>query len=278
MATQPQNLEAIIKSVLPAASDVVEEVAPAVTEETTVETEEETEEETTETVDEYGLNAVDITQAKQLLAALRDPTKAPAVIEFLTNAAKPTTNKEAAVIAKGLTEELAESLGPELKYLADKIGPIFEKRLKDMVESSEKKVSQRVDEIELAKHTEAAEVAQIEIGKKFFADGKIPDALEKEIGTLFEQIPARKGQKMADYLQDLLFVAAGRKGIALKAISTSSGLKIERNRTDASIRLASEGNRQPVPGETVVNPKRQMTIGDAVSLALEKTKADFEKS
>ena len=228
-------------------------------------------------VDEYGLTSKDVLEAKQLLSALRDPNKAPVVVKFLVDNLKipqPETNRQARQIASALTEELTEALGPELKYIAEKIGPVLERRLKESVEST----TQRVNEIEYQKHLTDADKAQEVIGKRYFQEGVIPENLTKDISSLIDQIPVQSGQPVQDYLENLLFIAAGRKGMNLvKKTSGSVSDKISRNRTDAAGRLqASVGNRNPRPGEVAANPKRQMSLEDSVRNAVDEAKKQFE--
>jgi hypothetical protein len=221
--------------------------------------------------DEFGLTRQQQIEARQLLAALRDPTKAPTVIEFLAKHGgyeKPETKKEAVQVKKGMVADLKEALGPELEYLADKMGPVFQRYLDEQVEGAKGELKGRLDQADLEKNEQLADQAQEALGREYF-DGTIPDKLTTAINSLIDEIPVRPGQSMKSYLERLLVVAAAEQGVSLTKKTLDQVKKIAKNRTDAPARLASAGTVSPKEGERAIHPNRQMGLLESVQSAIE---------
>ena len=226
-------------------------------------------------LDEFGLSKAEQIEGRQLLAGLKDPAKSGKIIDFLATQAgykkgEIETPKEAKIAAKGLVEELKEALGPELGYLAEKMGPVFENRLLSQLEETTKPLKDRLDEAATEKSTAAANVAQEAISKEFFGDKGIPKDLSAEMEKVMDTLPFNG--TMQSYLKDVLFVAAGRKGLVLTkgTVAKPRDTTIDRLQTTA-------GRQQPRVGETAAQPARQMTIDEAVRGALEAVKAESAK-
>jgi hypothetical protein len=229
--------------------------------------------------DEFGFTKQDQIEAKQLLAALRDPEKAPLVVEFLASRSgyikQPETKKEATEQAKTITDELAEALGPELKYIADKMGPIIEKRLKDSVDSVKGSTEERLARVETEKLQEKAAVAQDKVAKDYFKEGQIPEKLAKTMSKVMDTLHPAAGQTMEDHFEEVLIVAARRDGVTLSKISKQQ--KIEKNRNDVPSRMASDATNKPAKqGEVVLHPQRQMSLADAVAAAVQQSAKEME--
>jgi hypothetical protein len=224
-----------------------------------------------EGLDEFGLTKQQQIEARQLLAALRDPSKAPTVIEFLAKQGgfeKPETKKEAVQIKKGMVEELKEALGPELEYLADKMGPVFQKYLNDQVVEAQKDIRQRLDQSEVYRNEVLADQAQESLGQEYFS-GEIPEKLLVRMNNLMDEIHPKVGQPMKAYLERLLVVGAAEEGIQLTKKTLDQVKKIAKNRTDAPARLASAGTTSPKEGERAAHPNRQMSLLESVQSAIE---------
>lgn len=247
--------------------------------ETTETAETETAEETTTAaaadLDEFGLSKAEQIEGRQLLAGLKDPAKSGKIIDFLATQAgykkgEIETPKEAKVAARGLVEELKDALGPELAYLAEKMGPVFEKRLLSQLEETTKPIKDQLAASATEKSTAAAKVVEEGISKEFFGGKGIPADLSKEMEKVMDTLPFNG--TMQSYLKDVLFVAAGRKGLVL-----TKGT-VTRPRDTTIDRLTnSAGGQQPRVGTTATQPARQMTIDEAVRGALETVKADAAK-
>lgn len=237
-------------------------------------------------LDEYGLTKKEQLEARQLLAGLKDPSKAPVIIDVLTQGmgyTRAETKKEAVAQAKAITEELAEALGPELKYVADKMGPIIEKHIKSQVDQVKLESSNRITAIELEKHQNAAAKDYAELNKEYFGEGEIPDNLAKEMSKIMETHKADGSQTAKDYMKDVMFMAAGRIGVEVKKQGKPNTPKVnltertERNRNDAPSRLASDGSKQPKAGEVAIHPTRQMSLKDSISKAMQDVATSMEK-
>jgi hypothetical protein len=281
-----QNLDTIVEQAVAGApealKDVIEE-SPVYTQTVDDKPKEETKpkEEPKKTevepeLDEFGLTKEQQLEGRQLIAALRDPAKAPIVIKFLAEQGgytKPETKKEAVETAKSMVDDLKEALGPELAYLAEKMGPVFEKRLKAEVDAARGETSGLVRKLELESLEKQADAAQTVLAKEYFVEGAIPEKLAKEMSKVMDIFEATEKQTMHDYLEDVMFLAARRTGIALNKISKQA--KIEKNRSDVPGRLASNGLGSPKPGETTVHPSRQMSLTDAIAKAMETTNKEL---
>lgn len=237
--------------------------------------------ETPETVtdgdlDEFGLTKAQQIEGRQLLAGLKDPAKAGKIIDFLATQAgykkgEIETKADVKEATKDLVAELKEALGPELAYLAEKMGPVFEKRFKADLEESQKDIRQKLDEAATEKSTAAADSAQAKISTEYFGGKGIPTDLSKEMESVIGTLPFTGN--MDSYLRDVLFVAAGRKGVVL----TKTGTTAPKPRDTTMDRLNSQARQQPRIGETATQPARQMTIDDAVRSALEQVKTEAAK-
>lgn len=237
--------------------------------------------ETPETVtdgdlDEFGLTKAQQIEGRQLLAGLKDPAKAGKIIDFLATQAgykkgEIETKADVKEATKDLVAELKEALGPELAYLAEKMGPVFEKRFKADLEESQKDIRQKLDEAATEKSTAAADSAQAKISTEYFGGKGIPADLSKEMESVIGTLPFTGN--MDSYLRDVLFVAAGRKGVVL----TKTGTMAQKPRDTTMDRLNSQARQQPRVGEQTTQPARQMTIDDAVRSALETVKTEAAK-
>lgn len=231
-----------------------------------------------EEVDEFGLDATAQREGRQLIAGLRDPKKAPLIIKFLAENAgitAPETKTEVVVAKKKLQVLLEESLDPSLKYLADKLSPAIEAYLKDQLEESQRDIRETIGNSQTEKLVEQANIAQDNLGNKYF-NGKMPENVITEIGKVMARLPSEPGQKMESYIEDCLFVAAGRLDLKLTSkIDTSKQTKVAKNSMDAASRLASERAGNQVPGTPPVQAPKKMTLDEAVRAANESVKAQL---
>lgn len=236
--------------------------------------EEVVEEAEVEELDDYGLTKNEQLEARQLLAALKDPTKSKKVIELLAREngytkGETTTAKEEKKIARGMVDDLKEALGPELEYLAEKMGPVFEKHLAAKTEEGLKPIKDQIDQETISRESKKAATAVEDLGKSYF-DGEIPPELVAEMSKTMDRVKPSEGQTIESYMKEILAISALNKGVELKITSKTKAEKILKNRNDAASRLASDGNRSPAVGERVVNPRQQMTLDEAVRSAASK--------
>jgi hypothetical protein len=234
---------------------------------------------TKEELDDLGLTKNQQLEARQLFAALQDPTKSKVVIDFLAQNAgytKPPEGKtEIKEAAKGMVEELKEALGPELAYLAEKMGPVFEKHLKTKTEESVKPLRDKLDENDLTTLRNEGDRVQGVLATKFFGEKALPDNVVTKMTEVMNSYNATAGQSMEDYLENVLFIATGKLGIQLKAGTPQqrpTQEKIDKSRSNAPANLAGKPN--PALGERSLHPSRQqaLSLDDSIHQALEQTK------
>lgn len=293
MATTPSpNLEELITNSMNevAEKSTIEEIQAPLSERKVLEEKKEPEEKkTVETkgeeeseLDDLGLTKEEQKQARQLLAGLKDPGKAPVILEHLMRVAgieKPETKKEVKEVKKALVEQLKDSLGPELSYLADKMGPVFQSFLDEKLTEVQEKNETRFTEVAIERETKIAATAQEELAQEFFETKELPSEFVSEVGKLIDEYKPRAGQSTKSYLKDMLHLASGRLGKPLSKQTAQITQKAEKNRTDAASRLASAGNKQPLPGREVstrTEVPKAMSIDEAIRIGLESTNALFQ--
>lgn len=293
MATTPSpNLEELITNSMNevAEKSTIEETQAPLSERKVLEEKKEPEEKkTVETkgeeeseLDDLGLTKGEQKQARQLLAGLKDPGKAPVILEHLMRVAgieKPETKKEVKEVKKALVEQLKDSLGPELAYLADKMGPAFQSFLDEKLTEMQEKNETRFTEVAIERETKIAATAQEELAQEFFETKELPPEFVSEVGKLIDEYKPRAGQSTKSYLKDMLHLASGRLGKPLSKQTAQTTQKTEKNRTDAASRLASAGNKQPLPGREVstrTEVPKAMSIDEAIRIGLESTNALFQ--
>ena len=240
---------------------------------------------TTEELDDLGLTKQQQLEARQLFAALQDPNKSKVVIDFLAQNAgyskPPETKAEVKEVAKGMVDELKEALGPELAYLAEKMGPVFEKHLKTQTEESIKPLRAKQEENDLAAlRTEGDRVQEL-LATKYFGSKELPDNVVKKASEVMNTYNATPGQSMEDYLENVLFIASGKLGIQLKAGTSQqqqSTNRAARSQVNAPANLANRA--QPGLGERSGHPSRQqaLPLEDAVHLAMKQAEEAANKN
>lgn len=286
MATTPQNLDAIIaQSMEKAGTEITVEETPVVTEkkiEPAVEKKAEEKKEEEPGVDDLGLTPEEQKQARQLLAGLKDPGKAPVILQHLMKAAgleAPETKKEVKEVKKALTEQLKDALGPELAYMADKMGPVFQAFLDEKIAEVQEKNEVRFSEVAIEREAKVADTAQQELAQEFFGTPELPAEFITAVSGLIDDYKPKAGQTTKSYLKDMLHLAAGRLGKPLSKQTQQTDKKIDKNRTDAASRLASDGNRQPPPGREVstrTEVPKTLSLDEAVRIGLEQTNGAFQ--
>ena len=292
-----EDLEAIVTAGAAAALVDVEDKLPEAVEPVDGETSAAAETTTTaevklptkEELDNLGLTKQQQIEARQLFAGLQDATKAPLIIEFLAKNAgytkenKPETKAEVKAAAKGMVEELTEALGPELAYLAEKMGPVFEKHLNSKAEEIAKPLQAKLDEADLKTLKNEGDRVQEVLATKYFGAKEFPDNVVQKMAKIMEDgtYNASPGQVMEDYLENVLFIATGKLGITLTAKGVSQQKpnqeRVDKSRANAPANLANRA--QPAPGEKSIHPSRQQSLSleDSIHQALEQTKTELTK-
>jgi len=280
MADEPLNLEDIItQSMSKTAEEAV--IVGEETPEPVVEKKIAPEKKETSEKKESDLSEQDEIQARQLFAALKDPAKAPHVIKFLVESSGvelPETKKEVKEVKKALTERLKEALGPELAYMADKMGPVFQSFLEEELGEVQQKNETRFSEQALEKERNVADHAQRELARELFGQDDLPAEFIAELSGLIDIYPPTKGQTTHSYLKDLIHLASGRLGKPITKQQPQQQRQTEKatkNRNDAVSHLASDG-KSPAPGREVstrTEKPQPKSLEDAVRMGLEEANA-----
>lgn len=251
--------------------------------ETKVETKETNKEEPPkkeETKEDDEIDPEQMKQAKALYKGLasKDPNVQLSVLRALAQAAGKdltdiTTKKEAVEAKKGFVELLKEGLG-EWDFLGEKLGPILEQRLKEMVEEQVKPIketeAQRVQR-------ETRMIVDKEYGDAFNSfdnPRELHDAIGKEVGELMNNFKPTAKMSYKQYFTSLIHIAAGEKGLALKPAqspeqkkTSESKEKIQsKTRNDVGSRLSSERRTEV---KNAVRPSGKMNLDAAVNAAVE---------
>lgn len=200
-------------------------------------------------------------ESQRLYKALKDPSKGPKVLEALAYQAgllgknAPETKAEARAAVKTVKEILAEGLGKEYAFLADKLGPAIE-AVFDIKEEEQNAKFQQI---------EAEKVQQQVVGatESFFQKTPEAKAHEKRISQLAEEIPI--GNLTVDkYLRYLFTIASNEKG-GRKGLTQTVADKIRQNANDAPGRLRTASGVRDEPNL----PHKKLGLKGSINFALE---------
>lgn len=161
-------------------------------------------------------------QDKNLLALLKNPRTAPILIKALAEqhgfVLGETSTKK---IEKTIKDEMKEALGDEWAFLAEKIGPVIEKR----VRQAEEKVEAELGSTETKQTRKAFDRAET----KFFNDNPNAKLLRKKMSNLAVKYPPPEDVDPEEYFTDLYTLAAGRKTSITDAIEKKRQKRIRDN-------------------------------------------------
>lgn len=224
--------------------ETVEETEPA------EETEESTEE--TEEVDES-----EVSDALSFWRALKDPTRAPGIIESIARRmnliTSETTQKDTKSIAKTLSEEIEEMLPVGYEDIGKALLPAIEKIITARILETEEKVEKRFA-------IEAAKAVDKEYNS-YIRTNKVTDDEANEIAKLSQRYPPNSAIPLNEYLDPLLELVRSRKGSQSKKTETVIKQANNLNRRIPTTR--GESNE-----ETMRQRKDAATPGEAVRMAL----------
>lgn len=229
--------------------------------------------------DSLALSDDELVQAKQLFTSLKDPAKSKVVIEFLAGQngfvkgeTQPTTQKEVKAAKVAITDQLKEALGPDLSYIAEKMGPIIQKVLEEQIEEGVKPIREQASREQIEKLNTQGMDALDKLGTEYFG-GPIPANLQTVMAKLIEERPPQPGQKMLDYSRDTLAIAASREGVTLTKHKANAVPVIPKKVASPASRLASEARGITVGETASPSPTTQMTLNDAIQDAIKQTNA-----
>lgn len=225
--------------------------------------------------DSDDLTAEELTAFKNLKSLLNDKETAPETIRLLAKKAGVNldaveTKKEQVAAKKTILETLKENLPEEMQYLADILAPGLAKVIKSEVEDEVKDLKEYKTRTEVKEIENEISLAVTGEFKKFSNSNEI----EQEVFNLMSEVPKDPKISHAKYFQRLITLAAAEKGLVLIKTDGEAKPKVEinnervnKNRTDAASRLASERGSEVKTGTEVTSKK--MNLNDAVKDAVE---------
>lgn len=210
-------------------------------------------------------------QGLQLIQALRDPTQAPIVIKFLAEqggyvkAGESVTKAESQEAADDLLAALDESLGPEFKYLTEKLAPAIRKGVSKIVEQNNEDIRQEFQRQEEEKLTLQSKTALDSLAEDFFGKGEaLPAKVEQEMSKLMDKYQPAEDMSVKEYISDIFKLATSNLNMSKNDKAKQE--RTNKNRNDAPSRLASE--RSPAE-ENIQVDTTKLSRRDAIKLAVE---------
>lgn len=225
-----------------------------------------------------GLSDLEQKQAREIFKALKDPERAPALIEFIAKQAgydKVETKREAQEAKDSILETLKESLGPEFEFLTSRLSPAITKILDEKLAEHTRDIRQSIYQEKEEKIRVETTAGFTELAQSYFGKDVMPNNLMSKMGELMEIYPPSHNVTVKDYLKDIMFSAAARINLDLKTIRNQKNNSsiVERNRTDAVSRLASE---RGVTNSQVVGAShnQKMSLTDSIKKAMEEVEIE----
>lgn len=205
--------------------------------------------ETEEEDDEVDTQEID--NALRLFRALNDPKIGPTILQAMAKEAGVTlegsTKKEQKQLINTISEVVNEELGPEYKFLSEKLSRILNKIVPQIAD-------EKVQEVKKAQETRDREVKGEKVtsalNEVFEQYQDVPAKVQKKFYNLLDEIPPNPSTDPKKYFQRILNLATQETEttLVIKKGSVSSNEKNERtqerllrNKRDAASRLASGG-------------------------------------
>lgn len=214
-------------------------------------------------------------QGKQLMLALKDPAKAPIVIKFLAEQAGYTKAEiKAAAVDGAKTQELTDDIlsiikaemGEEFDVISERMAKALNKILPQQLEKAQADIRAKFAEQETEKlRGQSASVISSLTTDFFGTDEELPDEVSKEMSKFMDRVSPSPNSNIKEYVGDAFHFAIGKLG--LSKIDKKSAEKVQRNRSDASSRLASA--RVPASNSLTRESAKPMTRQEAIQAAIE---------
>lgn len=221
-----------------------------------------------------GLSEQEQEQARQLFAALKDPDKAPAVLDYIASQngytkklAEAETPKEIKEVKRDLTSLLTEALdsnGAGLGALAKLIAPVIDKFVDEKLKENTDDIRKTLAKDEESKLTTAAAAKEKALAQDFFKKDEMPKEVLTDMNKMMDRISPSKDMSVEDYIETIFYAVAGKRGLTKGTVATQE--KINKNRNDAPSRLASGTSHAPIEG---VNGSKNMSLQQSIEAAME---------
>lgn len=236
-----------------------------------------------ETIISEDLSEIEISQARELFKALKDPAKAPGIIEYIAKQAGfekriegIKTEKQVEVVKDDILEALKTNLGDEFDFLTPRLSKALDKILTQKLEEHTKDIRESLQKGERDKTAIEVSSAYNELAKHHFGVEEIPVEVQTEMSSLMSKYKPASNMTVKEYLTDMLNGAAARLGIDLKNVKVqqANNDRIKKNRTDAVSRLASD--RGVTETKVVGTPSNKtLDLAESIKRAQEEVDAQF---
>lgn len=225
-------------------------------------------------LDEDGLTPDEAKQARQFYRGLKDPEKAPQLLDFIATQAgytKIETKAELKEAKKDISAQLLEGLGDEYAPLVEKLGPALEKILKEKLEESQKDIRADIDREKNEKIQNESTIVLKGLAKEFHAGDDLPENVANEMKSLMNDFEPSKNMTMDKYLKQIHTLAMGNLGLTV----TKNSDKVTKNRDDVATRLTSE--RGAISADGVSSAPKRMSLDESVKAAMAQLDEDSKK-
>ena len=225
------------------------------------------------------LSPEEIELAKGMMRALKDPTQAPAVIDYFAKQGgytKAEVKELKETLTEGTKEEKKEAQDEIVALFTDQFGeefaaklaPAIKKAIAKGVESETKTIKESFQQTELSRLEAESSKVLDSIATKFYGDGKdIPQDVASEMSKLMDIYPITKSQTQNDWLSDIHALAAAKKGGSLKPVEKvrSDDNRVERSKNDPTAKFSQ---RSPSPKDETQFEAQVAHIKDPLSRAI----------
>jgi hypothetical protein len=217
------------------------------------------------------LTALEIEQAAQIFRTLKDPERAPALIDYIAKQAgydKIETKQEVAQAKDAVLEILEGELGSEFSFLTPKLSNAISKILEHKLIEHTQDIRETIQQDRESKIRVETTASFTDLSKQYFGKDTMPPEILAEMAKAMEVYPPAQNMSVKDYLKDMLHTASSRLNYDLKNSSRHASSKniIDRNRNDAVSRLASD--RGASDGNVVgATQNRKMSLEEAIQKA-----------
>ena len=195
-------------------------------------------------------------EQKYLLKAILNPqTSKETILQIAQRLGLEVTEKRQSKqdTQKGLLDELTESLGEDWAWLAPKLGPVFERRLKAL----ESNMENRFGKFETESTQDKFERAE----KLFFKENPEAKKVFPKMRDLATRYTPPQGIDPMEYYEDLYRLAATKGKSLAQTVKDQKNQRITRNRDTQDVQ------GRPGSSRTVETPTQPKSISEAAQLA-----------
>jgi len=227
------------------------------------------------------LTPEEIETAKNLLRALKDPTQAPAAIDYLAKQGgytKAEVKELKETLKEGTKAEVVEAKDELVALFEDqfgeefakKIAPVLNKAVEKLVDSKTKEITDTFNRAEMTKTEQEASSILDSIANEFYDEDEFPKEISAEMSKLMDTYKKSSSQSLKDYLSDIHSLAASRKGGNTKPLDKTKQERIAKNKSDIAGKISSQRSPSPASGDPGDKPSTFKNLDAAIAAAAEK--------